>query len=96
MVGYPVRLPRGRAGKLIWLPSSGHAADGHPLYGGWPAIYTFFLEKGISKAEVDETPLYNAFLCMGAISKDKIGLKMSERDGLEYRIAIMKKREGKT
>lgn len=47
----------------------------------------------MSKQEIDEMPLYTAYLCMGAISKDKIGLRMSQHDEGEYRIAIARRRE---
>jgi len=36
-------------------------------------------------------PLYLAYLGMGAISPDKTGLKLSERDQGEYRIARARK-----
>ncbi len=34
-------------------------------------------------------PLYLAYLGMGAIGPDKINLKMSEKDGLAYKDAIL-------
>ena len=49
----------------------------------------------MSKDEIDELPLYWAYLQMGAISKDKIGLKLSDRDGALYRLALAKRREGR-
>ena len=40
-----------------------------------------------------ECPQYAAFLMMGAISEDKIGLKLSERDAALFQAALAKKRE---
>jgi hypothetical protein len=38
-------------------------------------------------------PLYMAFLTMGAIGPDKTGMKFSDRDGAQYRIAIHERNE---
>ena len=40
-----------------------------------------------------ECPLYLAYMLMGALSRDKIGLKLSEHDGMEFQMALAKKRD---
>ena len=40
-------------------------------------------------------PLYNAFLGMGAISKDKTGLRLGEKDGAEYSAIMAQRRTEK-
>lgn len=42
-----------------------------------------------------ECPLYMAYLTMGAISKDKIGLKLSVKDSANLQFAIHERREKK-
>jgi len=39
-----------------------------------------------------ECPLYLAYMLMGGISQDKIGLKLSEKDGAEFQNALLKRR----
>lgn len=41
-----------------------------------------------------ECPLYLAYLLMGAISPDKTSLRLSDKDGCEYQVALAKKRAG--
>ena len=41
-----------------------------------------------------ECPIYLAYMLMGAITEDKIGLKLSEEDGAAFQAALAKKREG--
>lgn len=72
-----------------------HPTDGQPQYGGWPAIYSYFIERGLSKPEIDEMPLYLAFLTMGAISPDKVSLKLSDRDGAAFRAGLAEKKKGR-
>ncbi len=48
----------------------------------------FFTQRGWSLEETLECPLYTAYLLMGGISMDKIGLRLSDRDSAEYRAAF--------
>ena len=57
-------------------------------------MFDFFLNKGWSREETMECPIYLAYMLMGAITEDKIGLKLSEEDGAAFQAALAKKREG--
>jgi hypothetical protein len=46
----------------------------------------------MGKEEVDEMPLYLAYILMGAISPDMVSLRLSERDRGFYLAALAKKR----
>ncbi len=82
------RKRRGRPGKLIWPEpdsSGGKASDGHPAFGGWPAVYKFFADSyGWTIEETDGTPLYTACILLGAISPDHKDVRLSPRDMMRY------------
>jgi hypothetical protein len=50
------------------------------------------MDRGWSVEQIMECPIYTAMLLMGGISKDKTGLRLSDKDGAEYLAIVTKRR----